>query len=342
MTDYYNLFKKYCPIIYFHKDEPYMPADMNAILKIANVTPEDITHGNNNKIVNIPKAKRFDAPIGKQILCKTDGVFSVGQHTYIDLVYIITFTWNGTLDEHAFDKEEIIIRLKRLEDEYQIDRVFGSSHGNGMWFRVYKNEVELHETHPVIYSANESHAMYNKPRTYKRIFGFGNDITGKHIKWIPQEYVIFQKNAFPEFEEHVKLYDNNGLVIDTGLDYFKTKTHFGNEKNHQPWPGSIQYETVSMDGFYKYQGGIDNLFTGPLKKIKQYMRRIVVVIGLAFWLYFVGYLIFNDILNYKKKQFNKTILLLYVILRLFIVGVLFITGTYLGLELFVLNPISAA
>ena len=39
MTDIENLFIKYCPIFYFHKKEPYMPADFDELLKIADLTP---------------------------------------------------------------------------------------------------------------------------------------------------------------------------------------------------------------------------------------------------------------------------------------------------------------
>jgi acyl carrier protein len=41
-------------------------------------------------------------------------VFTIGDIKYIDLVYVVTFSWNGTREEHAFDKEEVIIRIKIL------------------------------------------------------------------------------------------------------------------------------------------------------------------------------------------------------------------------------------
>ncbi len=329
MTDIPNLFIKFHPIVYFHKKEPYMPTDMDEILKISNVVDK-------NKIptlVNIPREKRQEVPLGKQILCKTDGEYIIGKYTYIDLVYIVTFTWNGTLNEHAFDKEEIVIRLrKEAGTDYTIKRVFGSAHGYGFWYLVDKKEVEFENDHPIMYSANESHAMYNKARLYKRIFGFGNDVTGKDKKWTPYQFVIFNNN--------ISIYDNTGTNIQGNYEYFNTASKFGNNKNNQPWPGSLSYDVTNLDAYYKYEGGIDNLFTGRWKVISSTMRIAFRVLTVLAWLGFIGYLVFRDVLSYKAGEYKRKELVLYILLHIFIVFVLFMTGTILGLDIFILNPIN--
>ena len=328
MTDIPNLFIKFHPIVYFHRKEPYMPADMDEILKISNVDKDNIP-----ELVTIPRDKRQDVPLGKQILCKTDGEYTIGKYTYIDLVYIVTFTWNGTLEEHAFDKEEIVIRLrKETGSEYTATRVFGSAHGNGFWYLVDKKEVEFENDHPIMYSANESHAMYNKARLYKRIFGFGSDITGKDKRWEPSQFVIFNNN--------VSIYDNNNEQIQGDYNYFKTSSKFGNNKNSQPWPGSLSYDVTNFDAYYKFEGGIDNLFTGRKKVISPTLRIAFRVFTILAWLGFIGYLIFRDILSFNAGQYNTKELVLYILLHIFIVFVLFMTGTVLGLDVFILNPIN--
>lgn len=329
MTEIPNLFIKYHPIVYFHKKEPYMPADMDEILKISNVT--DVN--NIPALVNIPREKRQAVPLGKQILCKTDGEYTIGKYTYIDLVYIVTFTWNGTLEEHAFDKEEIVVRLRKdTPSGYTVTRVFGSAHGNGFWYLVEKNEVEFENGHPIMYSANESHAMYNKARLYKRIFGFGNDVTGKDKKWVPSQFVVFSVN--------VSIYDILGIKIPGIYEYFKTDSKFGNEHNSQPWPGSLSYDVTNFDAYYKFEGGIDNLFTGRKKVIKPGLRIAFRVFTILAWLGFIGYMVFRDVLSYKAGEYNTKELVLYILLHIFIVFVLFMTGTVLGLDIFILNPIN--
>ena len=323
-----ELFIKFHPIVYFHKKEPYMPANMDEILKIANVSSNNI-----QSLVKIPKEKRFDVKLGTQILCKTDGEYTIGRYTYIDLVYIITFTWNGTLEEHAFDKEEIIVRLRKIATEdYKITRVFGSAHGNGFWYLVEKNDVEFEGDHPVMYSANESHAMYNRPRLYKRIFNFGSDRTGKDRRWFPSEFIVFENNT-------VKFYNGN-IQTPGNFDYFKTNAQFGNEKNNQPWPGSLSYDVINLDAYYKFEGGIDNLFTGRTKKVKPGLRIAFRVFTILAWIGFIGYLIFRDVLSYKAGEYSTKELALYIALHIFIVFVLFMTGTVLGLDIFILNPIN--
>ncbi len=330
-----KLFIKYCPIFYFHKKEPYMPANFDEILRISDLNAQTVTSDAVTDII-IPKEKRTNVPIATQIICKTSGEFVVKGITYIDLIYIITFTWNGTLEEHAFDKEEVIVRIIKLPDNItSLLRVFGSAHGNGMWFN--RDRLDFEGDKIIMYSANESHAMYNKARTYKRIFGFGNDVTGKDKKWEPSQFVIIDNDP----TQTVKIYNKDESIVEGNFEYFKINKNIGNEKNKQEWPGSINYDTINLDGYYKFQGGIDNLFTGPKLQVKPFVRIILRVVVTLAWAGFLGYMIFRDVLNYKDHIYSKKELALFITLHTLLVLGLFLTGTILGLDIFVLNPINS-
>ncbi len=325
-----KLFIKSCPIIYFYKDEPYMPCNFDNLLKIANVTVDDL---NTIKLINLPREKRFDHPIATQILCKTEGFITVSNRTYIDLTYIVTFSWNGTLEEHAFDKEEVIIRLEKntTTNEYEIIRIFGSCHGNGMWWPRKLMDVDNDSNKVIVYSANESHAMYNEPRVHKRIFGFGNDVCGNDIKWEPTEFVIFENDT-------VNIYDLNFNKIRSNVNYFKYQYNIGDSKNNQRWPGSLIYETLDLDTYYKYQGGFDNLFTGRHKVVDykyRYLARSITGIILAL---FFGYLINNNVI---KSAITGNIKNCGLVLLQFIIFVLvFIASAYISWDIFIISPIS--
>jgi hypothetical protein len=331
-----NLFIKYCPVFYFYKKEPYMPANFNDILKIANLTSDTVKNAN---MIIIPKEKRFDCPIGTQILCRYNYFNTTDNNNniigkYVDLIYIVTFTWNGTREEHAFDKEEVIVRVQINNDNTdKLVRVYGSAHGNGMWFD--KQNLDFENDKFIMYSANESHAMYNKPRLYKRIFGFGNDVTGKDKKWEPSQFVIIDQN--------VNIYNKDGTKVIGNFDYFKVNKMIGDAKDSQQWPGALElkYDTLNLDGFYKFQGGIDNLFTGPGAKVSKTIRIILRVVVILAWVGFLGYIIFRDVLNYKTHYYSKKELILFLILHIFLVLGLFLTGTILGLDIFILNPINS-
>ncbi len=329
-----KLFIKYCPIFYFYKKEPYMPANFDDLLKIADLTPSNVTNAD-VEMITIPKSKRFDCPVATQVLCKTSGEFTVKNVKYMDLIYVVTFSWNGTKEEHSFDKEEVVVRItiNDIDNSSNMIRVFGSAHGNGMWFN--EDEVEMENNRIVMYSANESHAMYNKARTYKRIFGFGNDVTGKDIKWDPSQFVIFGTDG------SVNIFNKDETKVPGNFDYFKVNKEIGDSDNSQQWAGAIEYDTLNLDGYYKYEGGIDNLFTGRNKKVEKIYRIILRVVVILAWVGFLGYLIFRDVLNFKNKYYSVKELVLFIILHIFIVSGLFTTGTILGLDIFVLNPINS-
>ncbi len=334
-SDIVKLFIKCCPIIYFYKDEPYMPCNFDDLLKIANVTKKDLK---NLKLITIPKEKRFDHPIGTQILCRTEGFITASNRTYIDLVYIITWTWNGTIEEHAFDKEEIIIRLeKNTNNEYEIIKVFTSRHGKGLWLNM--NEIDIENNRIVLYSANESHAIYNEPRVYKRIFGFGNDVCGHDIKWEPTEFVIFMTESIDNNNSSsVNIYDSNFNIIKSNVIYFKYINNIGDTKDSQQWPGQFKYATLDIHSYNKYEGGIDNVFSGKYKKINITYRYLLRTISVIVLILFLMFLIYNNVIKSSITGKFKNIGL--ILLQIFIYLLLFLASAYISWELFILNPIN--
>jgi hypothetical protein len=328
MSELAKLFIKYCPIFYFYKDEPYMPCDFEDILNIANIKIEDL---NTIELITIPKEKRLDTPVATQILCKTEGFITVSNRTYIDLVYIIIYAWNGTIMDHVFDKEEAVIRLQKNGEDYEIVKIFGSSHGYGKWWPTKLIKFDKKTNKPYLYSANESHALYNEPRIYKSIFGFGNDACSNDIKWTPTEFVLFENDT-------VNIYDINMNIVEANANYFKYPNKIGNSNYSQAWPGSLSYNTLDLDGFYKYIGGIDNLFTGENRKVDYKYRYLIRIISSIILFIFLGYLIVSNVIKSKNKNIVKKILLF--ILQIFIFGLVFISSAYIGFEIFIISPIN--
>lgn len=167
-----------------------------------------------------------DSPV-QYINAYTLGEITAADGTkFIDICYAVYFMWNGTVDYHSADVEEIIIRFQYFQTwdvngyanvqdrdfilsqgiknpcgKWAAVRVFLSAHGNGMWYPTSfpgkpKSTIEFEDgTHPIIYSALGGHAMYPNAGKQKRIFGFADDVTKKGKKWTPNR-VAFWNPAF--------------------------------------------------------------------------------------------------------------------------------------------------
>ena len=118
-----------------------------------------------------------------------------GPRLYI--TYMFLFAWNDgyTLlkeGEHEADAEHITIEF----DEYgrKPEALYYSAHGRkeGVWLDL--KDIEWDGTHPIAYCAKVSHALYNKPGTYVRIYGLANDVTSKGLYWKPKIMRIFEED----------------------------------------------------------------------------------------------------------------------------------------------------
>lgn len=323
----FKLFTQYCPIWYYTKQELYMPATFEDILSISTlaarpprnktaatqiaytalqklmgpelaIPPERLDNIiksyapaiTEQTLIHINKGKRQTTPVGKQILCRTMGIWkrtpaeSNGLYEeFIDLQYITLYTWNGTLDHHAFDAENIVVRLVRqnASTSWDIKRVYGSSHGNGMW--TDKRFLELEDNkRPVIYCAAESHSMYFKPGVYKRMFRFSDDICRRDIRWQPTEFIHVPMATTAQILRLDLL--TNQIVktnnLGQSLDYYRYIGFIGDNNSNQVFPLSIKYldtDTNNLDGYYKYEGGINNLFNGRHAKISTTLKYILYI-----------------------------------------------------------------
>jgi hypothetical protein len=332
-----DLYIKSCPVFYFHEKEPYMPCDFDDILRVSNVNVEEFKINYKDiKMITIPEENKFNHPIGKQILCKTLGEYTVANVTYIDLMYVLTFTWNGTREPHAFDKEQACVRLvKKGENIWEIYRVFGSAHGGGMWWDAAVLDRE--DTRVILYPGNESHALYSIAKTHRRIFGFGDDKCARDIRWMPTEFVVYETG--PTLSEKINIYDDNKTLIRPDVSYFAYSGNIGNEENNQEWAGNIIFDPINFNGFYKYQGGIDSLFSGHYKVISRPIRYLIRTITGVLWLVFFGYLVHNSLIT--NSSFNSVYKKLGIFgLQLLVVVMLFITGAYMSWEIFILSPVN--
>lgn len=114
-----------------------------------------------------------------------------GQDGFVDITYNVFFPWNGTLGDHAADNESVVVRLYRAASrtDYEVVRLFGSAHGNGMWYPTdvggRRLDIGYEGARPVVFVARESHAMYVTAGSMKRILGFGDDVCSKAHRWLP-------------------------------------------------------------------------------------------------------------------------------------------------------------
>ncbi len=331
-----DLYIKSCPIFYFHKKEPYMPCDFDDMLKIAGVNIDEFkVNYKDVKMITIPEEKKFNHPIGKQVLCKTLGEYTVAGETYIDLMFVLTFTWNGTREPHAFDKEQACVRLFKKDNKWEIYKIFGSAHGNGMWWEAVRMDKE--DNRVILYPGNESHALYSIAKTHKRIFGFGDDECARDIKWLPTEFVVFTPGL--SLDEPINIYNDKKELIRENVSYFAYAGNIGNEENNQEWPGCTIFDPTNFDSYYKYQGGFDSLFSGHYKVIDTSIRYLIRTVCAIVWLLFFGFLIYTNMI--KSSSFNSIYKNIGIFgLQILIVAILFVTGAYMSWEMFIISPIN--
>ena len=368
IDDYAVLFSAYCPIIFFHKDEPFMPCNFEEIINRSVIRGKDnvlladidtLNYVKNNwdkntiELIDIVESKKNVTPeesrkIGNTIICKTNGVYTYNNIDYLDLVYIVTFTWNGTKEPHPFDKEEVVIRLYKpsnSNESYKVKRVFGSAHGNGMWYdviedRFRKGFVRLVTTtgtnykRPVMFSALESHAMYQHARINKRIFNFGNDVSGMDIRWEPNQFLVMYNDTINLYSEETKKLE---LINGLDLSYYKYDKLIGGIKKNQKWISNKPYDTINLDGYYKLDGGMTNLFTGRYTKVDNRTRVMIFTVAISIWLLFFSNLILKDYVQYTGKFISGEIFILNSVIHIILTVLLLVVGTYIGLEYLILN-----
>jgi hypothetical protein len=281
--DYSKLFIKNCPIVYFNKDDTYMPTDFEEILNVAKIKPINL---HKVSIIYLYEEDKHNNNIGKQILCKTNGEIEIDGKKYIDLIYIITYLWSGNkYNEHPFDKSTIIVRL---DENKQINKVCCINKNETIWYEL--NELEFENNRPILISSLKTHNLYNEEYKLKNIL-LERDYVVKDIKWEPSEFVIYDKNI-------VKLIDKNGNNIEKKMNHYLYDKNIGNEKVNQQMPASIDFDTIKMEAFYNYNGDIFNLFNDYKNGIS--FGLILKILLLVFIIVMIIY----DMIKYKPNMFN--------------------------------------
>ncbi len=227
----FELAETYKPIVYFHSREPYFPgttADYirnsmlmhndEIILEDINdpniiVSPEIGTDG--SWYISLKDEEDTDTRRGAEWFVKGNDVnkylypetpsfefYAVnGSYeiygNYTDIVYTLTYPYNGTLSPHTYDEELCIIRFKNGVP----DMVGLSAHGGYDW-RPWQ-WVEKDGKRPIIFSAKESHAFYFEPKNYHRIFGFGSDLTDRGYR-VDNLDLLYTPWKLEELPENVK------------------------------------------------------------------------------------------------------------------------------------------
>ena len=381
--DYSNIIDRLavanCPIIYFHKDESHMPANFADMVKISSLykieqntdinkrpiikgliksttTIDDLA---NNTLLSINKRKINTLPLGNEIICRTKGIYKLLNDVvkFIDLVYIVYFAYNGTRKPHVYDQEFIIVRMQTEADindfaAWNVIKCFGSIHGGGLWhdYINIKTEVIDGTKRIVFYSANESHAMYNKPGRYKRIFRFGDDLTGTDKKWIPNKLICMidslESQTTNIYNYTTKQYEYNP----TTDKYYNYNGLIGNagQVSNQAWAGSnvyiyikYYYDTINTLPYSKYEGGISNLFDSTYKQISKTTRyalfgcllAVFIIVVMVFLVWF--YKVYKPFYKFTKLKLLKFSGLVILIIAGFIS--FFIVCFYLGLDIFLIN-----
>lgn len=176
-----------------------------------------------NKLYGDPMAQKqyLNAHVMGRFACPETGV------EMVDIVYGVYFMFNGTLESHAFDVEYVVLRFQYFdtahpfgynqqspmvaaeeEEEggarWHLVRAYLSAHGNGVWYptRFPGEETStlrfVDGTHPVVFSANASHAMYPSAKRHKRFMGFADDVTDERgLLWRATHLAVWGPAMFP-------------------------------------------------------------------------------------------------------------------------------------------------
>ena len=254
-----------------------------------------------NKLYGDPMAKRryLNAHIMGRFTCEETGI------EMVDIIYCVYFMFNGTIESHAFDIEYAVLRFQyydpahvfgyhtiepmvvpQSKSMWHLVRIYLSAHGNGVWYPTrFPGETVttldfMDGTHPVIFSANASHALYPSAKRNKRFMGFADDVTeGNGILWRATHLVVWGPAMFPigptsRVQERPSvdvLCVTDGTSVEPDpliyLNFFRGKfgavqgTGCPGCQSTFPFKEAINMLT-SGDGYYKFQkGGIQSVIS---------------------------------------------------------------------------------
>jgi len=281
-----QLIEQYAPIVYFHKDEKYLPLDINIILQNSTLkdftTNQIITSPSNRELYDFAKSHDFK-PIGNGnvVLSIDDSLYNHSyplqdqpiyavvrekdEKTYI--TYIILFPYNGDYTilrhgkagSHPGDLEHYTVELDK---DKNLTRVHFSAHGyqDGRW--VSKDQVQFEHGRIVVFSALNGHGLYHKDGMAFRIGGLANDYLERGPRWNPKVNEIFARTN-PNFN-----IDTMGWTVYNGriggsLDKPNTEGIMGIEDKNWYGPDGSMFDELD-ESFYKPPPIISNKIAKPL------------------------------------------------------------------------------
>ncbi len=184
-------------------------------------------------------------------------------------------------------------------DQWVVARAYLSCHGNGMWYPTKfpgaseRSMLEFDGTHPVVYSAVGSHAMYPTPGRQRRIFGFGDDFTRRDFLWKPTHVSLWLGVGPPQRLEHRVLAVDSHAPLKNPDDPLLALAYyggsFGNTDNNQqvvPLKGGVMNLISRGDFYYKFQqGGSDNAvrfaLSSTLQVVLLVLGSIMSIVGMV-------------------------------------------------------------
>jgi len=186
------IINKYLPNFIYHSDEKYKSCKFSTYKdKCSELIPHHLYLSKNNFDIKYGVDNEFQ--IVSNVFEK-----SINNIKVTDVIYAIFFPYNGNIGivnkgEHWIDIEYITLRFYGSKQDIMNisnilpDYVFFSEHKRGTW-KKYKNLISTDPEHINVFIAKSSHALYWKPSTFYRYFGFGNDKCNNGIK-IPLENI---------------------------------------------------------------------------------------------------------------------------------------------------------
>ena len=263
---------KYAPVLVYHPKEKFFVYDVKEWMKnTSEIThPSGRTARKGNPGLN-PKTVAKFAP-------EAPALYSIARYDTGEvktLVFYIFYAYNGSkritgnapTGAHTADLEMIMIEFTKAGE---VAFVGLSSHGDLHIYNVlcgyenvvttrardegsvlvnHKRVLAFEGTHPIVYTAVNSHALYHRPGSFVRFKGFGNDVTGEgcRVRIVPAHV-----STAPDVMAYT------GLLGDDGVDdyasrvdpagrpelYSKAVGHFRRIPNAVSWLGYLAYFVI--------------------------------------------------------------------------------------------------
>lgn len=221
--------QKYCPVFYFHPNEPYFPISYDEYLQYSSLVQyqsngrplkrlcdETLTQQRLSELIaqinsEHPETNWSYIGLAPRLPCPLETMpFQPKAPIYVNVAeegdyylvhYILFYYFNqGKINDvgwHFSDCEHVTLRFYKSDLSTPYD-IYFSRHGTHegqyrLWSECVKDEQDANR--PCVYVACGAHGCYSEPgeRVIVRLFGFGNDETSdRGIVWRTGQIVVLQ------------------------------------------------------------------------------------------------------------------------------------------------------